>query len=81
MAMYKAPDLFSNPCAKAGRCSVARATEALCEHAVVRHATSPDWFITFGHCGFNSPANNGFGYRSEAAARAAIQRASRKVVA
>lgn len=29
--------------------------------------------ITFGHAGFNSPANNAHGYRSPAAARAAIR--------
>jgi hypothetical protein len=32
------------------------------------------WFITMGHPGFNSPANNRGGYASQAAAAAAIAR-------
>jgi hypothetical protein len=32
------------------------------------------WYITTGHAGFNSPANNGQGYVSEQTARQAIRR-------
>lgn len=31
------------------------------------------WYITFGHCGFNSQANNASGYGSRARAVAAIR--------
>jgi len=34
--------------------------------------------ITFGHAGFNSPANNASGYRTEALARAAVRRYEEK---
>ena len=74
MAFYQHPDLFANPCAKAGRCPRGSA-EHQCEHAVVRDASGiGGWFITFGHAGYNLPTNNRFGYRSESAARAAIRR-------
>lgn len=42
-----------------------------CREAVVAH--NGKFFVTFGHCGFNSPTNNGSGYASEARARAAIR--------
>ena len=32
------------------------------------------WYITMGHAGYNSPANNGFGYETEAKAMAAHRR-------
>jgi hypothetical protein len=32
------------------------------------------WFITLGHPGFNSPANNRNGYATEAGARAASRK-------
>jgi hypothetical protein len=32
------------------------------------------WFITMGNPGFNSPANNGFGYATRNLALAAIRR-------
>lgn len=69
--MYAKPDLFTGPCAASGRC--AELLEDRCIHAVVR-STAGDWFITFGHAGFNLPANNRFGYRTEQSARAAILR-------
>lgn len=31
------------------------------------------WFVIMGHAGFNSPANNRLGYKSEAAARGAVK--------
>lgn len=36
------------------------------------------WFIKMGFCGFNSPANNRFGYESKAKAEAAILRYQNK---
>ena len=32
------------------------------------------WYITMFHAGFNSPANNAWGYATEAQARGAIKR-------
>lgn len=32
------------------------------------------WYIASGYAGYNSPANNGFGYVSEAKALASIRR-------
>ena len=43
-----------------------------------KQAPSGRWFITMGHPGFNSPANNREGYASEAAARAAVLRYGRR---
>lgn len=45
---------------------------ASCVDAVV--VIRGGFFITFGHAGFNSPTNNGRGYRTEASARAAIRK-------
>jgi hypothetical protein len=36
-----------------------------CEHAVATLPETGNWFITFGHAGFNSPTNNGRGYRTK----------------
>lgn len=44
-----------------------------CEHAV-KARKGGEFFITFGHAGFNSVANNNFGYKTEANARKAIAR-------
>ena len=43
---------------------------------VVQHPTSGRYYITAGHPGFNTPANNGAGYRSRNAALAASRRLS-----
>lgn len=40
----------------------------------VQQAPSGRWYITMGHPGFNSPANNRSGYASRGAAEAAIRR-------
>jgi len=40
----------------------------------VTSAPSGRWFITMGHPGYNSPANNRRGYATAAAARAAVRR-------
>lgn len=37
------------------------------------------FFIKMGYCGFNSPANNGFGYKTERSAIQAILRYQLKV--
>lgn len=46
-----------------------------CDQAVVYHDGA--WWITSGHCAFNSPRNNARGYRSEFDARRAILKAER----
>lgn len=33
-----------------------------CQHVVKQNDTTGRWFITMGHAGFNSPANNDRGY-------------------
>lgn len=40
----------------------------------VKQASTGRWFITMGHAGFNSPANNRAGYESADAATAASAR-------
>jgi hypothetical protein len=42
--------------------------------AVVQAGAAGNWFVTMGHAGFNTRANNGGGYISEKAARAAVKR-------
>lgn len=39
-----------------------------CKQAIAQLPETGNWFITFGHCGFNSPTNNGRGYRTKGAA-------------
>jgi len=50
--------------------------KADCPEAVKQNPATGRWFITMGHPGFNSPANNGQGYRTHANALAAIRRYS-----
>lgn len=47
-----------------------------CPSAVTAHEGR--FYITFGHAAFNSAANNGAGYATEAHARAAIRRHTRR---
>ena len=61
--------LFSAPCKESGFCR-----NINCSHAVAEFPETGTWFITFGHAGFNSPANNGRGYASKAKALAAMKR-------
>jgi hypothetical protein len=44
-----------------------------CSHAV-KQAPNGRWFITMGHAGFNTKANNGIGYVSLNSARNVIKR-------
>lgn len=44
----------------------------------VKANTYGRWFITMGHPGFNSPANNGLGYRSRWTAIASYRRYAAK---
>lgn len=44
-----------------------------CPEAVKENPETGRFFITMGHPGFNSPANNGTGYATYAKARAAIR--------
>lgn len=45
-----------------------------CPEAVKVNPANGRWYITMGHPGFNSRANNINGYRSAANARAALHR-------
>lgn len=45
-----------------------------CREAVKERPDTRRFYITMGHPGFNSRANNGNGYDTSAAARAAIRR-------
>jgi hypothetical protein len=58
--------LFSSPC-KNGLCR-----NPNCDTSVVQF--NGNWFITFGHAGFNAPANNRLGYKTKAKALAAVKR-------
>lgn len=51
---------------KAGHC-----TAAACPSVARERPTTGRWYITMGHAGFNSPANNRDGYASCALALAA----------
>lgn len=44
-----------------------------CRDSVRFRAETHRWYITIGHAGFNTRANNAGGYRSERAARAILQ--------
>lgn len=49
-----------------------------CKDAVAQLPETGNWYITFGHAGFNSKANNGLGYASKAKAIAAMKRYLKK---
>lgn len=49
-----------------------------CPTAVKENSATGRWFITMGHPGFNSPANNRDGYSSMLAAEQAIRRYGRR---
>lgn len=73
--------MFTGPCADGARCTHV-GPDAECPLAVQSVATFAGagpirWFVTFGHPAFNSVANNGGGYATERAARAAVRRCSR----
>ncbi len=65
--------LFSSPCSKGGLCE-----DPNCSTAVGQWQKDKRWYITFGHAGFNSRANNRNGYASEAKAIAAMRKYLRK---
>lgn len=44
-----------------------------CPEAVKQDPTTKRWFITLGHSGFNSPANNRGGYLNENTARSSFR--------
>jgi hypothetical protein len=60
--------LFSSPCKENGFCR-----NPDCETAVAQFPVTGRWFITFGHAGYNSKANNLNGYASEESARSAMK--------
>ncbi len=55
-------------CLKGGMCAVTECAER------TKVAPSGRWYITMGHAGFNSPANNRNGYASKASAETASKR-------
>ncbi len=61
--------LFSSPCKESGFCR-----NADCDTAVAQFSETGNWYITFGHAGFNSPANNTNGYATKNKALAAMRR-------
>ncbi len=63
--------LFSSPCGDSEAMKQGVCRNVDCSTAVAKHAGR--FFITFGHAGFNSDANNKDGYATEANARAAIR--------
>ena len=52
----------------------ARCVAVACTEAVKERPETGRWFITIGHPGFNSPANNRDGYASRASAVAAFRK-------
>ena len=64
--------LFSSDCPNLCHCAGTN------PKAVAQFSYNQRWYITFGHPGFNSPANNANGYETEGLARAAIRRYSSK---
>jgi hypothetical protein len=48
-----------------------------CEQAVVQNPETGRWFVTFGHAGFNSRANNGSGVATRRAAVGSVLRHQR----
>ena len=55
-------------------CERSICSDANCREAVKQNPETGNWFITMGHPGFNSPANNRSGYATREAARAAFNR-------
>ncbi len=45
-----------------------------CSYLVKQNPTTGRWFITIGHAGFNSRANNFDGYSSYTSAKAAVKK-------
>ena len=45
-----------------------------CSEPVKQRGDTGRWYITMGHPGFNSPANNAAGYSTSAAALASLNR-------
>lgn len=49
----------------------------VCKQAVAQEPLTGRWFVTFGHCGFNSPTNNGRGFATRERAIASVRRYQR----
>ena len=65
--------LFSAPCAPI--CS-----NPNCEHAVAMLPETERWYITFGHCGFNSYCNNHLGYSTKEKAMSVMRNYRNKIL-
>lgn len=57
-----------------GDCEAIICRNTACAKAVKQNPETGRYFITMGHPGFNSRANNGSGYATQAAALAAFHR-------
>lgn len=64
-----------NPACGGFNCLNTHPAGATCQHAVAQR-NDGRWFITIGHPGFNSPANNGHGYATRNTALAAYRKYS-----
>jgi hypothetical protein len=71
MANRKEPAMIPNYLTS--RCERDICRNADCAEAVKQRPDTGRWYITMGHPGFNSSANNRDGYRSAANARAAVR--------
>jgi len=70
MTSFTIPEHFLSECSR-----------ELCyrvHETTVKQAPSGKWFITMGHPGFNSPANNRSGYATRQAAEASVRRYGRR---
>jgi hypothetical protein len=64
--------LFSSPCREWSFNGVCRNPN--CENAVAEFPETGRWYILFSHAGFNSPANNGMGYKTKKSALGVMKR-------
>lgn len=53
-----------------GKCAGTVCRDAACSGAAKRNEYDSRWYITMGHAGFNTKANNANGYASEELAKA-----------
>ena len=72
MKNFGIPDYLYGDCFNTEHPDICRVTG--CAEAVKLNPETGRWFITMGHPGFNSPANNGAGYHSKDSALKAFRR-------
>lgn len=57
-----------------GACAGHVCREPACPHAVRQNPYDGRWYVTMGHAGFNTKANNANGYATQAAAAKTVQK-------